>query len=155
MFRRSSRIFGADWTMSEPMLIPDGDDDGPVPPKEPPPKDGFNPAFFRPDRPRRRFERRGRHDRFRDRSRSREAGRKLWVESRLPFISLQWKDLKKMMDVWCGYQKLLDMWFYMITVYHYIMLCTNQVGWSNFVKRDLPQFILQSLLGTHVWYDMI
>ena len=72
----------------EPMLIPDGDDgdDGPVPPKEPPPKDGFNPAFFRPDRPRRRFEHRDRHhrhdrhdrherrgrDRFRDRSRSRE-----------------------------------------------------------------------------------
>ena len=133
--------------MSEPMLIPDGDDgDGPVPPKEPPPKDGFNPAFFRPDRPRRRFEhrsdrhhrhdrhdrheRRGR-DRFRDRSRSREASWKLWVESRLPFISfplvLQWKDLKNDGCVmWVskafGYVILYD---YCISLYHAV----HRSGW--------------------------
>ena len=100
----------------EPMLIPDGDDgdDGPVPPKEPPPKDGFNPAFFRPDRPRRRFEHRDRHhrherydrherrgrDRFRDRSRSREASWKLvGVESRPPFLWSCSGTTQKMMDV--------------------------------------------------------
>ena len=128
----------------EPMLIPDGDDgdDGPVPPKEPPPKDGFNPAFFRPDRPRRRFEHRDRHhrherydrherrgrDRFRDRSRSREAHLEVGgggIKASFRLV-MQWNNAK---NVGCGYQKLLDI----VILYDYIMLCTDQVEWYIFL----------------------
>ena len=164
MFRRTSRIFW--WlfhsTMFEPMLIPDGDgdDDGPVPPKEPPPKDGFNPAFFRPDRPRRRFEHRDRHhrhdryerrgrDRFRDRSRSREASWKLWGWNQGLLAFGHAVERPKKWWMWVSKA------FGYVILYDCGMLCTDQVEWNNFVKRDLPQFILRSPLGTLLWYDIV